>query len=91
MFAHSAAKGGIRALTRELALQGGPLGIRVVSICPGVIEMEGLDRSAEIPWIPLKRTGKPEDIAKVALFLASDDASYITGTDIVVDGGITAH
>jgi 3-oxoacyl-[acyl-carrier protein] reductase len=47
--------------------------------------------ASELDWIPLHRLGKPEDVAKVALFLASDDASYITGVDIVVDGGITAH
>ena len=93
MFAHCATKGGIRALTRELALQGGPLGIRVIAICPGVIEMEDMPRRTgmELDWIPIQRVGQPEDIARVALFLASDDASYITGTDIVVDGGITAH
>jgi len=97
MFPHNATKGGIRALTRELALHGGPLGIRVISICPGSIEMEDRPpqtperRQATLDWIPLHRTGKPDDIAKVALFLASDDASYITGVDIIVDGGITAH
>lgn len=91
MFAHSAAKGGIRAMTRELALQGAPLGIRVVDICPGVIEIEKGSRQSELEWIPLGRVGKPEDIAKLALFLASDEASYITGVDVVIDGGITAH
>jgi NAD(P)-dependent dehydrogenase (short-subunit alcohol dehydrogenase family) len=78
-------------MTRELALQGGPLGIRVVAICPGVIEVEGMNRAGELGWIPLNRLGYADDIAKTALFLASDDASYITGVDIVVDGGITAH
>jgi NAD(P)-dependent dehydrogenase (short-subunit alcohol dehydrogenase family) len=91
MVAHCAMKGGVRALTRELALQGGPIGIRVVAICPGVIEIEPGTRAGELEWIPMHRVGVPDDIAKTALFLASDDASYITGTDIIVDGGITAH
>jgi len=91
MLSHCAGKGGVRSMTRELALQGGPLGIRAVAICPGVIEVEGMNRSGELDWIPLNRLGYADDIAKTALFLASDDASYITGVDIVVDGGITAH
>jgi len=91
MFAHCASKGGVRALTRELALQGAEFGIRVIAICPGVIEIEKGSRKNELEWIPLRRVGKPEDVAKTALFLASDDASYITGTDIIIDGGITAH
>lgn len=91
MFAHCAAKGGISALTRELALQGASVGVRVINLCPGLIEMEGRSRAAELELIPLHRIGKPEDVAKVAVFLASDDASYITGVDIVVDGGFTAQ
>lgn len=91
MFAHCATKGGVRALTRELALQGGPLGIRVIAICPGVVEAEKGSRQSEVAWVPLGRTATPEDIAKLALFLASDESAYITGTDIVIDGGITAH
>jgi meso-butanediol dehydrogenase/(S,S)-butanediol dehydrogenase/diacetyl reductase len=96
MSAHCATKGGIRGLTRQLALEGGPFGIRVIALCPGSLEMEGRPQDPEgreriLQWIPLHRLAKPDDIAKVALFLASDDASYITGVDIVVDGGITAH
>ena len=60
------------------------------TICPGIIQ--DLENSEVFQrFVPLQRFGKPEDIAKVALFLASDDASYITGADIVVDGGITAQ
>jgi len=96
MSAHCATKGGIRGLTRQLALEGGPIGIRVIALCPGSMEMENKPWEPEgseriLQWIPLHRLGKPEDIARVAVFLASDDASYITGVDIVVDGGITAH
>lgn len=91
MFSHCTGKGGVRGMTRELALQGGPLGIRVIAICPGVIQVESVPHAGELEWIPIGRLGGPEDIAKVAVFLASDDASYITGVDIIVDGGITAH
>jgi NAD(P)-dependent dehydrogenase (short-subunit alcohol dehydrogenase family) len=91
MFPHCAGKGGVRAMSRELALYGAKDGIRVVVICPGVIEIKPGTRSGELGWIPLGRVGKPNDIAYAALFLASDEASYITGVDMIVDGGITAH
>ena len=87
---HCATKAGIRGLTKQLAVEGGPIGIRANTICPGIIQ--DLENSEVFQrLVPLQRLGKPEDIAKVALFLASDDSSYITGADIVVDGGITAH
>ena len=87
---HCATKAGIRGLTKQLAVEGGPIGIRANTICPGIIQ--DLENSEVFQrLVPLQRLGKPEDIAKVALFLASDDASYITGADIIVDGGITAH
>ena len=96
MSAHCATKNGIRGLTRQLALEGGPFGIRVIALCPGSMEMESILQDPErreraLQWVPLHRLAKPDDIANVALFLASDEASYITGVDIVVDGGIQAH
>jgi NAD(P)-dependent dehydrogenase (short-subunit alcohol dehydrogenase family) len=87
---HCATKAGIRGLTKQLALEGGRYGIRANTICPGLIQDVKVDENIR-RLIPLQRVGAPEDIAKVALFLASDDAAYITGADIVVDGGITAH
>lgn len=96
--AHSTAKGGIVAMTRHLAMEGRTLGIRANSISPGVIEtkqtvplLEDKEwREYMLGRTLLGRLGKPEEIAKVALFLASDDSSYVTGADIVADGGITA-
>ncbi|MCT7660713.1 SDR family NAD(P)-dependent oxidoreductase [Mycobacterium deserti] len=99
--AYSATKGAILALTRQLARELGPRGIRVNSISPGVI-VTGLNdtyfadpehATPTISQTPLSRLGAPEDIANVALFMASPLASFITGEDILVDGGLgsTAH
>ncbi|KAL4969562.1 SDR family NAD(P)-dependent oxidoreductase [Aspergillus stella-maris] len=96
--AHVAAKGGVIAMTRQLAMEGREHGIRVNSISPGVIEtlqtaplMKDPDWSAIImDKIMLGRFGTPDDVASAALFLASDESTYITATDIKVDGGLTA-
>ena len=100
--AYCASKGGVIALTKALALELADKGIRVVAVCPGsvktemlkkVIESKGKDTVLEFikSNIPLKRPAEPEEIANVVLFLASDAASYVTGSVIVVDGGWTAH
>lgn len=96
--AHSAAKAGVIALTRQLAIEGVKHRIRAVSISPGVVATPGtrpfLDnpaaRAVLLAGIPMERAGESEEIVATALFLASDEASYITGTDIVVDGGMLA-
>jgi NAD(P)-dependent dehydrogenase (short-subunit alcohol dehydrogenase family) len=96
--AHSTAKAGIIALTRHLAMEGRAFGIRANSISPGVIVTKQSREQLKDPaWggyflgrILLQRFGEPEEVAKVALFLASADSSYVTGTDILVDGGLTA-
>jgi NAD(P)-dependent dehydrogenase (short-subunit alcohol dehydrogenase family) len=94
--AYQAAKGGILSLTRALALELAP-DIRVVAILPGAINTAAAAISGEeainafIREIPLKRLGEPEEIANVAVFLASDEASYITGAAITADGGYTTH
>ncbi len=92
--AYQAAKGGVLSLTRALALELAPR-IRVVAILPGAIDTPAVRISADIGVeqliadIPLQRLGKAEEIAATAAFLASDEAAYITGTGIVVDGGYT--
>lgn len=93
---YSTSKGAILAFTRSLAAELASKNIRVNSIVPGFIET---DMTGKMPRdikkqnlgkIALKRFGKPEEVAKVAAFLASEDSSYITGQSIVVDGGLTA-
>ncbi len=94
---YAASKGGMEMLTKTLALEVADKGIRINSIAPGAIAtMMNLDiledekkRKDEENKIPMHRIGKPNEIGKVALFLASDAASYITGTTIYVDGGLT--
>ena len=89
-------KGGVKMLTRTTALELAPYNIRVNSIAPGMTETALTEeilvipelRSAVLHQIPLGRIGRPEDIAKVAVFLASDYASWVTGATIYVDGGM---
>lgn len=92
---YCATKGGIATLSKELAVEQGPNGIRVNAINPGIIRtaMTTEDSGADdemTDQIPLRRDGEPEEIASVAAFLASDDAAYVTGHNLVVDGGFTA-
>ena len=94
---HVAAKGAVQAMTRQLASEGGQHLIRVNSLSPGTIETHQVKPFLADPdWWPhfsrnyiLKRIGQPEDVANAALFLASDESSWITGIDLVVDGGVS--
>lgn len=92
--AYDATKGGIEALTRAMALDLGPYNIRVNALMPGSIDTSGLSMDERIfrgENVPLGRIGEAYDMTGAALFLASDDASYITGDVIKVDGGMTAQ
>jgi NAD(P)-dependent dehydrogenase (short-subunit alcohol dehydrogenase family) len=96
--AYHAAKHAVIGLTKQFGLDGAPHNVRVNAICPGWIDTPLVDliKAAEplLEWTvggtPMGRLGRAEEIASVALFLASDDSSYVTGTQIVADGGWTA-
>jgi NAD(P)-dependent dehydrogenase (short-subunit alcohol dehydrogenase family) len=96
--AHAATKGGVVAMTRQLAAEGAARGIRAVSISPGVIRTPGTAAFLDDPQmqarllqgVPLNRAGEPADVIALALFLASEQAGFITGADYVVDGGMLA-
>jgi glucose 1-dehydrogenase len=94
---YAASKGGMEMLTKNIALEVADKGIRINGIAPGAIDTamnkdimeDPQKKKQEEEKIPMKRIGRPEEIAKVAFFLTSDDASYITGTTVYVDGGLT--
>ncbi len=102
-FPYNVAKSGILGLTRSLALDWGAKGIRVVAVSPGYVRtqpvMDGFNQADEpeaeeqrvVNLHPIRRIGEPRDVGNLVAFLASDAAGYITGTEIVIDGGISAR
>ena len=100
---YSASKGAVIALTRQVAIEYVEKGIRVNCICPGTVDSPWVGRLLSqtadpaaaranlVARQPMGRLGNPEEIAKAALYLASDDAAFITGTGLVIDGGLTAR
>ena len=96
---HTVTKGGVVALTKQLAAEGAPYGIRVNCVSAGMVETPATKADLLAPdhpmrqiaeHIPLRRIGTPDEVVACALFLASDEASYVTGANLVVDGGWSA-
>jgi NAD(P)-dependent dehydrogenase (short-subunit alcohol dehydrogenase family) len=94
--AYSASKGALEAMVRALALEGGPHGIRVNNVLPGVINTPMFDRlggassaDAIVNHTPLRRLGEPADVGDVAVWLSTDEARFVTGQSLLVDGGFT--
>ncbi len=93
--AYCASKGAVRLLTKSLAVELAPCGIRVNTICPGTIDTEMLAgtsdeyRAALAAGVPAKKLGSGDDIAYGAVYLGSDESSYVTGSDLVIDGGLS--
>jgi len=96
--AYSASKAAVRSFARTFAAELAPRRIRVTSLSPGAVDTPLLTTGAPDPeqlkrtyetWIPLGRIGRPEELASAALFLASDDSAFATGSDFVIDGGFT--
>jgi glucose 1-dehydrogenase/3-oxoacyl-[acyl-carrier protein] reductase len=97
LVSYTASKGGIEMLTKVSAVELGPYGITVNCVAPGAIEIERTKREAAdyagtwAPLTPVRRIGYPSDVAGAVCFLASDEASFITGQTLYVDGGLFAQ
>ncbi len=99
LVAYAASKFAVRGMTKVGAVELGSFGIRVNSLHPGSIDtpmvreqgLEGVDMNTFFPGIPIGRAGRGEDIAHLAVYLASDESTYITGAEFVIDGGVTTH
>lgn len=95
MSSYGASKAAVLSFTRSMGAELAPKGIRVNAICPGTIFSEMMPRDGEftqytLAKIPMGRGGEPREIGTVAVFFASEDSSYVTGTQLIVDGGMTA-
>ncbi len=96
--AYSATKGAVSSLTRALAVEYAPFNIRVNALAPGFVETNLTGQVLRNPMIakalidqtPMRRFGTPDDVARTALFFATDDSAYVTGAELAVDGGMSA-
>lgn len=98
-FGYSAAKAGLISFTKNVAVAHGPQGVRANVICPGTIDTETVGGYWErklggkeklLDWYPVRRLGRPEDIAYLAVYLGSDESTFVNGATLVIDGGLTA-
>ncbi|MFK8021981.1 MAG: SDR family NAD(P)-dependent oxidoreductase [Pseudomonadales bacterium] len=99
--AYGASKGGVRLMSKSIAIEEAEHNIRCNTIHPGIIwtnmqvDVQGVQEASQVEWtrdqMPLGRPGKPEDVANMALYLASEESSYVTGAEFVVDAGMTAR
>ncbi len=95
--AYAAAKGGVVNMTRSAAVTYATKGIRINAVCPGYIDTPILENTPNevidhlISLVPARRLSKPEEVANAVLFLASDESSFVTGANLLVDGGYTAQ
>jgi len=95
--AYTASKGGVLSMTREMAVEYARTGVRINALCPGPIQTplmaellaDPAKRARRLVHVPIGRFGQAEEIARAALFLASDESSLMTGASLVVDGGIS--
>ncbi len=92
-YAYGATKWALRGMTRGAAQELGPYGVRVNAVLPGTIEsrmIEHMDKDATVQRIPLRRVAQPVEVARLSLWLASDESAYATGADFLLDGGMRA-